>query len=203
MNLYYANGFCAKIKNQKTSDLLIRMVLDRYYGLPHSVEISIGPQGKPFLPVETGLHFSVTHTADRWLCCVSEEITGIDAELGSRSVPQPQKLAEHFFSEQEQGFIEEAADSPGITAEHNGDLIPITGDLCEQMNASQRLLYLWTQKEAVLKRNGDGLTKLRSCCVMPPDESAPVCSFLYRDLIVSVCSVKPIPLAGLSLTEIS
>ena len=110
-----------------------RALLEALYreatGLPLP-PIVIGEWGKPYF-VDSGWHFSISHTKNHAFCALARENVAIDAEEFDR--PINQKLAEKILS-------------PGEMAQY--DAAP---------DKARALLTFWVLKEAAAKLSGRGL----------------------------------------------
>ncbi len=95
-------------------------------------EITADEHGKPALPAECGLHFSLSHSGVLAVCAVSDKNVGIDVEIHR---PGSEKLLRRIGTEYENERFLSFADS-------------------EKMKVFFRL---WTMKEAFLKYEGVGL----------------------------------------------
>lgn len=108
---------------------------------PDSLRIEDDEKGKPYaLYFSKGqwmphgqLHFSVSHTQRWWLCAFYDGPIGADIEETGRKVNFD--VAERFFSDQEQQWLEKA----GKTKDH--------------------FLQLWVRKEAYVKYLGTGISE--------------------------------------------
>ena len=67
-------------------------------------DIQEGRWGKPYFPALPGLHFSVTHSGDWWICGFSSHPLGIDLQI-HRSHAQPRHLSERFFHPDEDAWL--------------------------------------------------------------------------------------------------
>lgn len=120
------------------SAALRRWALARYCGRPAaSLRFSRGPHGKPaLLPEQSGLSFSVAHTAGALLCAVASAPVGVDVERSDRGSPGlASRLAARYFSPAEQAALA-ALPEPARAA---------------------AFLQLWTLKEAYVKALGRGI----------------------------------------------
>ena len=110
-----------------------RALLEALYreatGLPLP-PIVIGEWGKPYF-VDSGWHFSISHTKNHAFCALARENVAIDAEELDR--PINQKLAEKILS-------------PGEKVQY--DAAP---------DKARALLTFWVLKEAAAKLSGRGL----------------------------------------------
>ncbi len=93
-------------------------------------EIAVTEQGKPYF-TDRSLHFSISHTKRRVVCCLHTENVGIDAEEADRCVDL--RVAESWLSPPEQQRLA----------------------MQEDKNAA--LLRLWVLKESYAKLTGRGL----------------------------------------------
>jgi 4'-phosphopantetheinyl transferase len=113
---------------------IVRSALSQWMAVnPVELEILSDEHGKPFLLANDPMHFSITHSSDRVAVAFSRNRVGLDLEH-VREVDAP-ALASRFFS------TEEAAWFDGAT---NTDLF----------------FKLWTSREAAIKADGRGLSKL-------------------------------------------
>lgn len=100
---------------------------------PLSLEFSLGEKGKPLCDNAGAPDFNLSHSGDWVLCGVSSIASiGVDVELASREVS-------------------EAVASYALTP---AQLIEVN----ESANVSQRFMLYWTQKEAISKALGLGLS---------------------------------------------
>ena len=110
-----------------------RVLLETLYreatGLPLP-PIVIGEWGKPYF-VDSGWHFSISHTQNPAFCALARENVAIDAEELDR--PINQKLAEKILSPREKAQYDAAPDK------------------------ARALLTFWVLKEAAAKLTGRGL----------------------------------------------
>lgn len=116
------------------SELLVRLVLDLYYGIHnHQIHIIINSFGKPFLK-NLPLHFNVSHSGKWIVAAVDDQSVGIDIE---KIEPiDYQKISRFFFSNEEYTFI------------------------MDQQKQDQLMSFysIWTGKESYLKATGQGLS---------------------------------------------
>lgn len=114
---------------------LLCSMLQEHFGIAEQPAFALGEHGKPSLVLGEScpdIHFNLSHCKHAIACAVSDECeVGIDVECLGRYKPS---LAQYCMSDEELRSISEAADS---------DLI---------------FTRLWTQKEALLKYTGEGIT---------------------------------------------
>ncbi|MBI3457317.1 MAG: 4'-phosphopantetheinyl transferase superfamily protein [Candidatus Rokubacteria bacterium] len=120
---------------------VLRAILGRYLDAdPKDLEFRYGPSGKPCLAGNleaAGLHFNVSHSAAVAVYAVARgREVGVDVER-LRAIPDAERIAARFFSEQERAALR--AILPG-----------------DRTSAFYRC---WTRKEAYLKALGEGLTR--------------------------------------------
>jgi len=114
---------------------LLREVLGAALGqAPREVNFRYAAHGKPFVD---GLHFNISHSADRALIALSRVEVGADIEL-PRARRNTDGIARRFFVP---GEIER--------------LLRLTDDAARQAE----FFRLWTCKEAFLKVTGEGLSR--------------------------------------------
>ena len=102
-----------------------------YFGIDGMPTFGYGRHGKPFLVGHPEVYFSISHCRVAAGCYVSDHPCGLDIERIRKAKPD---LVRHAMNPQEAGDIFNSA-SPDIA-----------------------FTRLWTQKEAVLKLKGTGLT---------------------------------------------
>ena len=216
MKLYYSNHLTNKIRERNTSHLLLEKVLKEYYPFYAAETVRRTDGGKPYLESPDAPVFSISHTGTLWLCVVTDHTIGIDAEHLNRRIVRPLKLAERYFSEEEFRFIASAPDGEK-TAEDTEDSSPSSADVPEEFpsptekkpaeierfqweriipggntdawTVSERLLLIWTRKEAFLKYTGEGLGKLTgSRSVMKEPEGLSIRSYRNGTVLLSVCA---------------
>ena len=110
--------------------LLLCDALRREYGMDLRPTFAYGPHGKPTLVELPHLHFSLSHCREAVCCAVSEQPIGIDVEMVGRYRPS---LARYTMNPRE---LEQIDASPQPDVEFT---------------------RLWTRKEAVVKRSGQGI----------------------------------------------
>ena len=121
---------------------LIPLGLDR-------AETEISKYGKPYFKGRDDLYFNLSHSGNRAMLVLSDHEVGCDVEQ-IRDTVASQKVAAHFFCEEEKAFIARAAD---------------------EAEKRERFFRLWTLKESYIKATGRGLAeKLDTFCVQPPEE---------------------------------
>ncbi len=195
MKLFFSNHLTKNIQGQNTSHLLLDKVLQEYYGMPAG-SVCRPENGKPYWEGTGRPRFSVSHTGTLWLCAVTDHEIGIDAELPDRPVAQPVKLAERFFSEEEADFIRCGQNMPrkeNLPADTF--ILPfrweriLPGKNTENWSAEERLLLIWTRKEALLKYYGKGLGSLTGThSVMNEPEGLSIRSYRNKGILLSICA---------------
>src|SRR5262245_58512797 len=93
----------------------LRRLLGHYLRLgPQDVPVRYADGGKPYLPVELGLEFNLSHTDGLAVFAVGRARVGVDVER-ARPVPDADALVDRFFSrrEAEQFHSLPVADRPG------------------------------------------------------------------------------------------
>lgn len=118
-------------KECAVSYLLLQEMLAEQ-GICDTEPFTVSEHGKPYLSKHPDVFFNISHCKHAVACCVSTDAeVGVDIECRNRYV---ESLARHVLSESEMQFILEAEDT----------------DL--------EFTRLWTQKEALFKLVGSGLT---------------------------------------------
>ncbi len=139
---------------------------------PRSFEIE-RKEGRPFFAEPCGLDFNISHSAALVCCVLSDSAVGIDIERISRNAEKNERIAEHFFTENEKALLSS----------------------CE--GEKDELFYkIWTAKEATAKRSSGGLacTLSEDTVQNARDGKAFFRSFILRvngeKYIMTVCSDK-------------
>ncbi len=114
----------------------LRALLGLHLGIDAAhVRIARGARGRPFMPDAAGVDFNVSHTGGVALIGIAHGLRiGVDIELADRRV-NVEGVARKFMTPREQAGL----------GKHEFDA------------RRQRLLRLWTCKEAMSKATGDGL----------------------------------------------
>ena len=126
-------------------EILARSLLRERYGVTDA-QIHRDAAGKPYLP-SCDLHISIAHSDGKIACAVSRCPVGIDIE---RIRPIKRRLLHHVCVEEEIGYV-------------LGDR---TEELCEDREVLLRFFEIWTAKEAYFKKQGTGITDLKSVNVL-------------------------------------
>lgn len=115
---------------------LVRAVLAKYTGdSPQACQFKTNPNGRPFLKNAKGIDFNISHDTGRIVIAVSRDAqVGIDTEALSRA-DEVASIAPRVFTSEEIAAIN-----------------ALDGDARQQ-----RLVQLWTLKEAWSKVRGDGV----------------------------------------------
>ena len=115
----------------KSYELLMQLLSFPSYPIPNTPSFLYNEHGAPY--IEGGPYFSISHCKHGIAVAIGEKPIGIDIEHIRTAKPE---LVAHTMNEKEQAQIW-AADSPDVA-----------------------FTCLWTQKEAVLKMRGTGITSI-------------------------------------------
>lgn len=115
----------------KSYELLMQLLSSPPYPIPNIPSFLYNEHGAPY--IEGGPYFSISHCKHGIAVAIGEKPIGIDIEHIRTAKPE---LVAHTMNEKEQAQIW-AADSPDVA-----------------------FTCLWTQKEAVLKMQGTGITSI-------------------------------------------
>ena len=122
--------------------LLLCEGLQKEYGIIEKPVFEYGEHGKPFLVGYPHIHFNLSHCREAVICILSDQPVGIDIE-SIHTFKQP--LVDYTMNEDEAHQIEQA------------------------VRPELEFIKLWTQKEAVLKLTGEGISRdLKSVLLNPP-----------------------------------
>ena len=115
--------------------LLLRQGLKCEYGITDIPAIGYQKHGKPYLLDYPYIHFSWSHSGNAVVCAIDTQPIGIDMEdMTAHNRRKLDSLIEYTMNESEQQLI------------------------ASQENRLIAFLQLWTQKEAVVKLTGEGIT---------------------------------------------
>ena len=110
--------------------LLLCEGLRKEFGITEQPVFEYGEHGKPFIAGHPDIHFNMSHCREAVVCVVSDRPVGIDVE----SIREySDSLARYTMNDEELAAIN-AAPSPAVA-----------------------FIRLWTMKEALLKRSGEGI----------------------------------------------
>lgn len=107
--------------------LLLKYVLEQY-GIGQD-RVRIGENGKP---EADGICFNLSHSGSLVICAVGTQHLGCDAE---RIDPSRLKVAAHFFSENENHYLQQF----------------------EGLQQAQAFCRIWTMRESYIKMTGEGM----------------------------------------------
>ena len=122
--------------------LTVSQVLDKIHR-PLPLEYGYGTSGKPYLK-NFPLHFNLSHSGDYVLCVTDSREVGADIQLHREG--DVGKLAERFFSEEEQEALSRAEEKRAL------------------------FFRLWARKEAYGKLTGQGVGGTLGACLLPGRE---------------------------------
>lgn len=152
-------------KNRRESILsfhLLREVLSKEYGINEDLVFSYSEHGKPFILQHQSIHFNISHCEEAVACIVGDAEVGIDVECRGR---YKKNVAQHVMNDAEMKFIKGHVDS----------------DLA--------FTALWTQKEALLKMKGVGVScNMRD--VLDNQVQYDMATFYEAKYICSVAAIK-------------
>lgn len=122
--------------------LLLRQALREQYAITEPPVFSYGEHGKPAIVGLPHVHFNLSHCRQAAICVVSDSPVGIDIESIGR---YKESLVAYTMNDDEQVLITQAAEP------------------------EETFIRLWTQKEAVLKLTGEGISRdLKLVLTGPP-----------------------------------
>ena len=111
--------------------LLLCEGLRREYGITEPPVFEYGEHGKPAIVGRPDIHFNMSHCREAALCALSDKPVGVDVESIGR---YNESLVRYTMNDDELAQIQQS-DRPDVA-----------------------FIRLWTQKEAVLKLSGTGIT---------------------------------------------
>ena len=126
---------CLKFKQGRrtcaAAYLLLCEGLRREYGITEPPVFEYGEHGKPAIVGRPDIHFNMSHCREAALCALSDKPVGVDVESIGR---YNESLVRYTMNDDELAQIQQS-DRPDVA-----------------------FIRLWTQKEAVLKLSGTGIT---------------------------------------------
>ena len=130
MELYIIENYKEKYPNLKGSQLTDLLITDCLleYGMQNP-QVFRTAKGKPYAQ---GVHLSVSHGGDYFLCIIADKPVGIDVQEKRKA--SYDKIAARYFAPDEIKYMEDKGESG--------------------------FFVLWTRKEAYSKLTGEGLAEL-------------------------------------------
>lgn len=148
-------------KTSAMAYLLLCEGLRQEYGIMERPLFEYGEHGKPSIVGHPEIHFNLSHCREAVVCALSDHPVGIDVEAVRH---YKESLARYTMNEEELRQI--------LTAER----------------PDVAFTRLWTMKEAVLKRTGEGLRNdLKNVLVNAPELTTVVSPDLRYVYSVTVC----------------
>jgi 4'-phosphopantetheinyl transferase len=144
--------------------LLLKLGLNKEYGITENVEFDFTDNGQPFLRDYPNIRFSLSHCKKGVACAISDEAIGVDIERINR---ENDALIRYTCNDEEVNAI---LASP---------------------NSATAFISLWTRKESYLKLKGTGIAGgLKDSLIKAAEEGV---NFLTRieeekGYILSICS---------------
>lgn len=129
------------------AEILIKRLLRDRYGVRESVIIR-QPNGCPAVR-DSALYISLAHCDEMVVCAADTAPVGIDIE---RIRPIRFRAAQHVCTPEELAYLLEDRQAPELLTEEDMLL---------------RFFEIWTAKEAFFKKEGTGITDLRSVNILP------------------------------------
>ena len=102
-------------------------------------------------PYSDLMHFGISHTENLVVCTVAENRVGIDIE---KIRPYSDKLAKRITNDKEYEYINKSA---------------------------EKLIEIWTLKEAIIKRDGKGIASIKSTDTLAETNKQ---KYVYEDFII-------------------
>ncbi len=150
-------------------ELLLRLMLEEHRGIPAGeIRFCADERGRPGLCGRDDVQISLSHSGRMAAAAFCSRPVGVDLEILR---PASLSIADRFFREEEVRYIREAADR------------------------EEAFYYIWTRKEAFIKKTGEGLSRdLRSFSVLDGSLPGDHC-FSFRDgpAMISVCTDTLVP----------
>lgn len=119
--------------------------------------------GKPFIPDSEGFNFSISHTYGMSVIAISEQHVGIDIE---KITNINQSVVDKFYSSAEKKEINK----------------------CDGISRKEKTVEIWTRKEAVCKRTGEGITRKTLSFDTSSQKALFLKTYKIENFIISVCA---------------
>ena len=145
------------------AELLVQKLL-KELGIPNGT-LHRAENGQPFLE-GCDLYVSISHCDRLVACAVSEAPVGIDIE---RIRHMDLKVSRHVCVPEEEAYL-------------MGDLPLPQEKLCHDPAVLRRFFEIWTAKEAYFKKQGTGITNLKSVNILPLERQM----FIVEDYIIQI-----------------
>ncbi len=145
--------------NMLIVEILAKVVIKKTFGIDIAQqEFAYTEYGKPYLLNYPNVHFNISHSGEYVACAVSNKPIGVDIQKIGKYDPD---VAKRVCNEKELEQIENSSDK------------------------ASEFTKLWTQKEAVLKMHGTGITggNIKDCL-----DNHNVKSERIEDYWISVCA---------------
>ncbi len=110
---------------------LLMAALRQDWQIEDDIEFEYNEHGKPQLARHADIHFNISHCREAVACVIADREVGIDVERRGR---YNETLAKHILNEREWADVQNSDDR------------------------DHAFTILWTKKEAVLKKNGTGIS---------------------------------------------
>jgi len=160
--------------------LLARKMVTDLSGLSEDqLSLHTESQGKPILRVQdssVSIFFNISHTDGCAVCGLSlDQELGVDVE---QIRPAPYPIMSRCFHPEEMDYVNMGSDG-----------------------SDERFFEVWTRKEALLKKNGTGLTEGLTLLNALHPETGFIQSFHISNYIISTCTSTPEPVTLLAVSE--
>lgn len=158
------------------ADLLLFQVLQEATGLPaQELQLSRGEHGKPYLQ-NAEIHFNYAHTESAVALALFDMPVGVDIE---KVRPVREGFARKFFAPSEAEYVEQS-----------------------DFGREERLIEIWTKKEAYVKELGVGLCcPLPSFSVLEEPLLGRIRTYKVEDFYLSVSCSAPAPIRFIEKTQ--
>jgi len=146
------------------ADLLVRMIVCQKNNIKNdTINFDRDQDGKPYIKTCRDFQYNVSHTRNAVVVAMADCGVGVDIE---RIKPIDYKIADRFFSDNEQKYIKNQSDE-----------------------TDKRFYEIWTKKEAYIKYKGTGLPLLNSAIdVFDPVISNRIQTIEKDGYMISICS---------------
>ncbi len=111
-------------------------------------------RGKPYFPEQPGIHFSISHSGELWVCALGESPLGVDVQKCVKKRGESDREAAGRFGRMARRFFH-----------------PREADWVER-DPGQRFFRIWAAKESYVKYTGEGIgAGFDLFCTVPPPET--------------------------------
>ncbi len=104
---------------------------------PENCPLERTEKGKPYFPVRSDIHFSISHSQDQWACVIADQPVGLDIQYHKKG--RLDHIPSRFFHPQEATWLENLTETPALWR--------------------RAFFDIWAAKESYVKWTGQGIDR--------------------------------------------